>query len=133
MGEYEILDHRADLKIKIVGKDKEEIFQEAMKAMTDYLSPGLQKKKVEREIEVESIDLGTLLVDFLNEVLYFYQVEKEAYFGIKFIDFKDNFLRAILKGNKVRNFKKEIKAATYHNLEIKKRGEFLEAVVLFDI
>lgn len=132
MEKYKILDHKADLKIKVFGKNKKELFENGMKAMVDYLSPTLEKEKVKRKIRVKSIDFETLLVDFLNELLYYFQTKKEVYFEIKIKNLTEKVIEAYLFGNKIKSFSREIKAATYHNLKVKK-NKFLEAVILFDI
>jgi len=74
------------------------------------------------------------LVDFLSEVLYQTQVNKEIYNKVEFKKLTDTELEAEIFGQKVEGFGEDIKAATYHNLEIKQkeRGGW-EAIVLFDV
>ena len=132
---YEILEHKADLKIRVFGKTKEELFLNTLLGMTESQKPEIKgKEKIKREIEIKSIDLQTLLVDFLSEALYLSQVNKEVYFDISFKKFSDAKLKGELIGQKVERFGEDIKAATYHNLDIgqKKDGTW-EATILFDI
>ena len=135
MEKYEVLEHRADLKIRVFGKSREELFENALLAMTSGFRPKIknQKSKIQK-IKVKSSDFETLLVDFLSEVLYLIQVNKEIYTDVKFKKFSDTEIEAELSGEKVERFGEDIKAVTYHNLDVhQKEDSTWEATVLFDI
>ena len=145
MKKYEILEHKADLKIRAYGKTKKELFLNMLLGMTSALRAEIKIKK----IKIKSPDLPALLVDFLSEVLYLIQVNKEIYSEAKFVKFTDTELEAELIGQKVERFGEDIKAVTYHGLEVHQRPErsedgrrknilrskdgIWEATVLFDI
>ena len=136
MKRYKILEHKADLKIKVKGSSEEELFLNALLAMEEGLRPGTKetKEEIKREIKIKSIDLPALLVDFLNEALYLIQVHKEIYNNVKFKKITDTELEAELFGQKLERFGEDIKAVTYHGLDIHQRKDGIwEATVLFDI
>src|SRR3989344_9396794 len=136
MEKYEILEHKADLKIRVFGKTKEELFLNAMLGMEDCLKslPAEASAKAGeiRKIKIKSPDLPALLVDFLSEVLYLIQTNKEIYDKVDFEKFGDTELEAEISGKAVERFGEDIKAVTYHGLEIKqiKNGLWL-ATILF--
>ena len=133
---FEILEHKADLKIRAFGKTKEELFLNMMIGMNENMKPEIKEpiEKIKREIKIEPPDLNSLLVDFLSEALYLIQVNKETYNDIKFTKFSDTELEGELTGQKVERFGEDIKAVTYHGLDInQKKDGIWEAVVLFDI
>lgn len=141
MKDYEILEHPADLKIRAFGKTKEELFLNMVKGMTDGLHPEIKKPTVHtqqaselKNIKITSPDLGALLVDFLSEILYLIQINKEIYNNINFKKLSDTELEGELIGQKIERFDEDIKAVTYHALEVHqgKDGTW-EATVLFDI
>ncbi|XOB42051.1 MAG: archease [Candidatus Nealsonbacteria bacterium] len=134
MKKFEILEHKADLKIRAFGKNKEELFLNMLLAMTENQRPEILPGKVKREIKISSPELSSLLVDFLSEVLYLTQVNKEVYSEVNFKKFIDTGLKAELVGQKVESFGEDIKAVTYHSLDIhqKKDGTW-QTTVLFDI
>ena len=132
---YEILEHKADLKIRAFGKTKEKLFLNILLGMAKSQKPEIKgEEKIIRQINVKSLDSPALLVDFLSEILYQSQINKEIYSGAKFKKFSDNELEAELFGEKVERFGEDIKAVTYHNLDIhqKEDGDW-EVTVLFDI
>ena len=135
MLKFEILEHLSDLKIKIFGKNKKELFENAVFAMKECLRPEIEipEKNTKIKIKIKSADLFSLLVDFLSEVLYQAQVNKEVYHKVKFDKFSDTELEAELLGEKVKRFGLEVKGVTYHNLNIEKKDSYWQAVVLFDI
>ena len=131
---YEILGHKADLKIRVFGKTKKELFLNAVLAMGESLKPNGKSSIVDRKIKVKSGNLETLLVDFLSEVLYLVQVNKEIYINVEFNKFSDNEIEAELSGQKVERFGEDIKAVTYHNLDVRqKEDDNWEATILFDV
>jgi len=133
--EYKILEHPSDVRVQAFGKTKEELFLNAMKGMNEVLKPKILDKKSEnRKIKVKSVDLNALLVDFLSEVLYRIQTNKEVYNEVRFTKFSDTELEGELIGNKVESFGEDIKAVTYHGLKIiqGKKGLY-KATVLFDV
>ena len=133
---FEILEHQTDLKIKVFGKNLKEVFRNSMIAMVESMRPEIDfsfKKTFQRKIKIKSFDLDSLLVDFLSEVLYLIQVNKEVYKKIEFLKFEKYEIEAVLYGKKVKRFGLGIKAVTYHNLEIKKIKNNWYATILFDI
>ena len=135
MKKYEILEHKADLKIRAFGKDKKELFLNMLLAMAESQKPEIKsEEKIKRGVKIKSLDFPALLVDFLNEALYLSQVNKEVYLDFNFKKFKDNELEGELIGRKVDGFGEDIKAVTFHNLEVKQtENKNWEGTVLFDI
>ena len=139
MKRYEQIPHTADFAAKIYGKTLPELFENAAYAMFDMMS-GISESiasNFSAEIEVESQDKETLLVAWLNEVLYLFYKEQ-----VVFSDFKVYFkgsgkLQARIKGTKIKEHSNrispEIKAATYHDLEITNTAEGYEVTVVFDV
>lgn len=143
--DFEILPHIADLKLRIFGSSHEELFKNALAGMFQAAGPAApacrrnrgrllcSELPIKRKISVESDDLDSLLVDFLSEALYLSDSKNEAYLDAKILRLTDKKVEAEIRGVKVNNFDDEIKAVTYHELEIKKVGDHFETVIVFDI
>lgn len=133
---YEILEHKADIKFKITADNLNDLFEGALKGMADILvlKEDLTEEKIEKNIKVSSLDLSSLLVDFLSEILTFSDIEDCVFNEVKINDLKNNKIEAKISGFKFKKLKEEIKAVTYHQsrVEQNKDGQW-EAVVLFDI
>jgi len=134
MKNYEILEHKADLKIRASGKTREELFLNMMLGMEESMKPETGKEKITRKIKIKSLDTPSLLVDFLSEVLYLIQINKEIYKDIKFQKLTDKEVEGELTALKAERFGEDIKAVTHHDLDIhQNQNKTWEATVLFDI
>jgi len=135
---YEFINHTADVGIKVWGESLESLFENAAYSMFDILTE-LDKVKVKESlgVEIEGKRTDELLADWLRNLLY--KFNGEGYllreFNIEEISKKD--LKAKVGGEKLdlsrHTLKTEIKAVTYHGLEVKKTGQGWEAQVIFDV
>jgi len=132
---YEILEHKADLKIRAFGRTKEKLFQNMLLGMSENQKAEIKNtKEIKREIKIKSLDLPSLLIDFLSEVLYLSQTNREVYNNVNFKKFTNKKIEGGLIGQRVEKFREDIKAVTYHNLEVHQKGDKTwEAIVLFDL
>lgn len=137
MKKFEILPHTADLRIRAFGKTKKELFKNSLIGMSSFIKKIViknKKFKVKRNIKVQSSDLNNLLIDFLSEVLTLSDINQEVYFDVKFEEFFNKSLRATIYGIKIERFDEDIKAVTYHEIDIKKNKKGLwQATVVYDI
>ncbi len=151
MQNYQILEHTADLRIRAFGRTLEEFFGNALKGMMKYVKKDSKfqipiSKQVRRVVKISSPDWNALLVDFLSEALTLADINREVYREAEFVNFPRPvadgvqkkeagfFLEARLLGEKIGRFDKDIKAVTYHRLDIRKNKEGLwEATIVFDI
>lgn len=133
---YKIVSRTADLRMIVMGKNIVELFSSALAGMMFFLGPKIPKnpKPIRRIIKIESPDKTALLVDFLNEILSCSQINKETYDKIIFRKLTSTEINAEISGYAVENFREDIKAATYHEADIKqnKKGKWQTALV-FDI
>jgi SHS2 domain-containing protein len=141
MKEFEILEHTADIGIEAYGKTKREVFINSAKGMFEIIA-GENKNLKENfydKIKLEADNLEGLLFAWLNELLYIGETKLVILNKFEIKDLSNNKIEAEVKGIKINppsvKVKKEIKAATYHRLEIKKDEEsgFWSAQVIFDI
>ncbi len=84
------------------------------------------------DFRTSGIDPETLLVGFLSELLYRLESDRLAFDQIQ-LQFSTQSLDVHLEGAKVISQKKEIKAVTYHNLEIRQVNGSYEATIVFDV
>ncbi len=125
--------------MEVESETLEELFREAARGMFSYLLPDkpiLGKKTVEKKFELESVSLGTLLADFLNEFIFYFFSKKLVPLEIKIRGTGKFFLKgsAVLGGIGEEEFRnaREIKSAVYHGAEISKDRNF-RARVIFDV
>jgi SHS2 domain-containing protein len=136
--DYEILDHTADVCIRVYGKSFDELFENSARAMMDLITDRetIQPSQ-EIEIEVHGETMEELLVHLLQEILYLHEVKK-----MLFKDFKLNLTgEAHAKGKALgeeidvdkHDLRLDIKAVTYHNLKIEPINDKLKVDIVFDV
>jgi SHS2 domain-containing protein len=141
MKEFEILEHTADIGIIAYGKTKREVFINAAKGMFEIISGDTKnlKENFYDKIELEADNLEGLLFAWLNELLYIGETKLVILNKFEIKDLSNNKIEAEVRGMKINRLvckiEREIKAVTYHRLEIKKDEEsgLWRAQVIFDI
>lgn len=134
--QYKNLPHPADIRLEVTASCKEDIFRGALEGMAHIIQPDISKRKSQKkeQIKIHSLDLNTLLVDFLNEILAKSDIYNCIFDKIKIKELADNCIEGTIEGGKVEKFSQEIKAATYHKLDIfQDKKDIWKAVILFDI
>ena len=123
---YRNLEHMTDAFIEVRGETLEEAFETAGISVVDtILDVKCVEKKTERKIEVNATDLNSLLYSWLEEIIILTITEGFAArsFSVKITKADKYLLTAIISGEPIdfdkHHFKLEIKAPTYHLMEIK--------------
>jgi len=143
MPRYEVIPHTADIGLRVFGRDLKELFSNAAAGMMRFMIDDLSVFDCREEIEIKLSGLSQeeLLVSWLGELLYKLTVEHwlGGQFEIGSLDKEgDKYsLLARVKGQKIdykkADIKREIKAATYHNLAIKKNNGSWVVEIIFDV
>lgn len=145
MRDFEAMPHTADLKIRVYGASLQQLFCNALVGMFQAIEPVAPQctwngdrlvcpqLPSQHEINISSPDVTMLLIDFLSEALYLSDVHNEAYLKVDMHAFDERHIQATLYGVPVKRFGIEIKAVTYHDLEIKKIDEEYQVDIVFDI
>jgi SHS2 domain-containing protein len=135
---YEIFDHTADIGLIVFGKDLGSLFANAGEGFFDLITDlSVVRARVERRIELRGEAIERLMVDWLTELLYLHEVEslllKE--FNVKFVG--EDGLKAVVRGEPFEEgthvIKTEIKAVTYHQIQVQEGEGEWKARVIFDL
>ena len=135
---YILLDHTADLGIRTWGPDLEKLFENAGMALMDLLISGESSKKAfPKKISLKGDDLADLMVRWLGEILYLLEGEMLVVTSIRMADIRPARLDADLKtvpfDPEIHEILNEIKAVTYHQIEVSERANRWEARIIFDL
>jgi len=140
MKRYEIIEHTADVGVRIYGETLEDLFINSASALfallLDYKPQALKQKNIRMEADSRE----ELFANWLNELI-------SQFFADKFLPGQYNLSinskskPYSLEGNIIgqdfnpyeNKINLEIKAATYHNLKIAYRNGGYMAEVIFDV
>ncbi len=140
---YEEIEHTADWAIRVRGRDLEALFVAAARGMFSLLTEtAAVEPRREIELDLRAIDTETLLVDWLNELLYLAE-ERQLLcsdFQITQLDAPEPGrseraarLRARVAGCAAPGLRKTIKAATFSSLAITRAAAGYTTEIVFDV
>lgn len=138
MTKYKFIDHTADVGIQVFGDDPQQLFTNAGIAMfeliTDLKSP---KWDHEQMLSIKGEDWPDLLVAWLRELLYLWTGKELLVTSIEIEDINEfsisAYVRCVDYNAEKHRINHEIKAVTYHQIEVKKTHKDWTATVIFDI
>lgn len=138
MPDYELIEHTADICVRVKGRDLKDLFKKSGLLIFQISSQKREakyKKQYKLSIILKADNLEELFINWLNELLSLSSAK-----GLIFEDFKINkidksSLEAAAMGSDIRNYKvnTEIKAATYHELKLQEVKSGWQAEVIFDV
>jgi SHS2 domain-containing protein len=131
---WEEIDHTADWALRVRGRDLAALFENAARGMMSLIGgeadPG---EPYQRTITLQAPDKIVLLVDWLNELLYFIENDDVLLTEITVRRLTDTALEAEVRGGRGRHLRRPIKAATYHHLAIQHTPTGFQTVIVFDV
>jgi SHS2 domain-containing protein len=135
---YRQLAHTADLAWRLWGKDLPELFENAGRALSATLTDlRFVRRRDTREVRLASSDREALLVDWLNYLLYLFDIDGFLGRDFRVEKLTPKHLEARVTGecfDEARHpAKTAVKAATFHHLAIVPRGDGWQATVVLDL
>ncbi len=123
--EFEFIDHTADVGIIAYGANLGQAFSNAARALFSLITELDSINEVlYRDIELVASDEESLLVEWLNGLIYLFDTENILFKRFDVIVLNDRRLKGRGYGEKVDNsrhqLKTGVKAATYHMLSVDK-------------
>ena len=137
MKNFEYFEVTADIGFRAYGKNLNEAFENAGLAIFNIISDtdDIDSTK-EISFEITSEDNVSLLYDYLEELLFYHEVEFMLFSKFD-VEIGENFhLKATIKGEPIdwdkHERKTEIKAITFHKMEVR-LNDIVELQVIVDL
>ena len=136
MQSFKVLDHDADIRLEVYGASMEKLFENAAGAVfsliidpASVIAPSLEKR-------ITVTGNGELLINFLNELLFTWDVDRFIPANVS-VAFGTENLTATIKGetfNEDRHsIQLQMKAVTYHKFSITEENGMLKATIIIDV
>ena len=135
---YEVFDHTADVGINAYGDTLAALFIHAAQGMESLMVPPEQvRKTTSKEITAQGHDLVSLLVEWLNELVFLFDTEHLLFcdFTVDAIDETHVVGRAFGEPFDAQrhDIASAIKAVTWHEAAVKHAESGYQARIIFDI
>ena len=133
---FEEISHTADIKIRVRAPTLEALFSETFNALMQVMYGTERSGGIVKEIEVESPDNESLLLDFLSEVLFVSEVESLVFFNAS-ISIHGSQLTAELSGEPFDPLRhsggSEVKGISFSGLSIIHDANGYMLDIIFDV
>ena len=136
--DFIVLDHTADLGIMVRGVGIKDLFERTAYAMMKIMvsSKSVEKSK-SLKLSLDGEDLAELMVHWLGEILYLFHGEKKVVSRLEIDSISLSHLDATLDtvsfSTDLHEVLCEIKAVTFHQIEVAEKDDQWEAKVIFDL
>ncbi len=134
---FEEIDHSGDVGIEALGRDEAEALENATLGLFSLMACRGVTARFERVLAVDADSEEDMVVDWLSEVIATASTHGEVYCEVQIERTGEHSVRGILRGEPIEAGRHElrfdVKAATYHGLEIERTGERCRVRVIFDL
>ena len=138
MNDFRLLAHTADMGIEATGNSRAEVFVAAAQGLKEMIfgdAPVTPRQSA--PVSLASGDVGELLVAWLGEILYLFEVRGLVPAEFVIHEITENSLRGEVYGEpfdpKRHPVEREVKAITYHQLSVERDGQGWRAKVYVDL
>ncbi|MBI2830942.1 MAG: archease [Chloroflexi bacterium] len=136
MKKFELIEHTADIGLNAYGGTLAEAFANAAYGMFSVIADLDAVREVEsRQVEISEDDAEALLFEWLNNLLYLFDVDRIIFKRFDITEFGEWKLKATCYGEKYdpsrHQIKLGVKAATYHMMKVD--SEKNEVRVILDV
>jgi len=135
---YHLIDHTADFGIHVSGTNSKDLFANAAEALFDVITDIDSLTGYDScHIEVSGEDWSDLMINWLREILYLWNGKERLVKSANITSLSENKLSAQVVFDPYdpdrHAIKTEIKAATYHQIQVKLTPSGWTARIIFDI
>lgn len=135
---YRRMDPTADCGIQVFGNDLKALFENAGMALFDLIADiSLIESGLEYPVQVSGSDWPDLMVNWLRELLYLWTGKELMVKEIKVLEISEFKVSANISGEAFNinqhRLNHEIKAVTYHRIQVTQSPAGWEASVIFDV
>jgi SHS2 domain-containing protein len=136
MKKFELIEHTSDIGVVAYGKTLAEAFANAAGGMFSIIAELENVQETEsRRVAISGDDMEGLLFEWLNSLIYYFDVEMLLFKRFDIIYLDNSRLEAICHGEKYdpsrHQLKTGVKSATYHMLEVDRAKNQVQ--VIFDV
>jgi SHS2 domain-containing protein len=135
---YRLIDHTADFGIHVSGTDSKDLFANAAQALFDVITDiDSLTGQNSCHMEVSGEDWADLMVNWLREMLYLWNGREMLVKSVQILSLTENKIFARIYFDVYMPdrhiIKTEIKAVTYHQIQVKSSPSGWKAQIIFDI
>lgn len=131
---FKIIEHMADIGIAASGTTLSEAFASAAAGLFSIITDISKIRETQRRmLEVSGPDIEVLLFNWINELIYIFDVDHMLFNRFEVTYLEETLLTAVCHGEKydpaVHALLKEVKSATLHKLEVDRASNKVQVIL----
>ncbi len=135
---FELVDHTADVGLRLWAPTVEGVFEEAGKAVFSLICDPLTVEQTEvTDVRVEADDRELLLAAWVNELIFQFEAKRALFADFELKELDETHLVARVSGERLDPARHAVcggvKAATLHELAVREGAEGWEGFVILDV
>ncbi|HSA60261.1 MAG TPA: archease [bacterium] len=135
---YRVLEHTADIRLRVSGRSFAGLLKNAVFALTDQILDARSVRAIQsRKLRVRGSSLEELFVKVLQECLFLFDARGFAVRTLRGMRLEGDVLEGVLRGERFsprrHGPKSEVKAVTFHGLKVKRRLKLWSAEIVLDV
>lgn len=132
---HELIDHTSEVRLRLRARSLGELLAEAGRALAELQLRGAESGAAAgtRRLRVAAADRESLLVDWLNELIFLAETERWVATGFEIERVDARSVEATASGVELARISGLVKAATMHGLRVADMDRAVEAEVILDV
>jgi SHS2 domain-containing protein len=132
---HRFVEHTGELELRLEAPDFASLLEEAARALADIMAEDASGAltSAPEHVELSARDRESLLVDWLNELVYRAEVNKCVYRDVHVGRADDRHIEAVVRGHEPSCPRTAVKAATWHRIRVWGTPAGLEATLVLDV
>jgi SHS2 domain-containing protein len=132
---HELIDHTSEVRLRLRARSLGELLAEAGRALAELQLRGAKAGAAAgtRRVRVAAADRESLLVDWLNELIFLAEAERWVATGFEIERVDARSVEATASGVELTRISGLVKAATMHGLRVGDMNGAVEAEVILDV
>ncbi len=132
------IDHTGDIGIEVAATDRGQLFERAAWGLFSVLTePSIVEPREAHAVAVEGTDPDDLMVKWLSELNFLHVTQHDLFSKFSIDELDDTRLAATVWGEPIDSDRHtvytEVKAITYHQLEIEETADGWRVQIIFDM
>jgi len=133
-----LIEHTADIGLEVRATTLAELFRQAALGLLQVLEPLTPARPLQaRPVSLSGSEPAELLVGWLNEILFWLETRRLLPAEFEVRELSDRRLRGVIRGEplvpKRHRLQREVKAATWHQLQLQHQAEGWFARIYLDL
>lgn len=133
--DYQFEEHVGEVRVRLLSPDYPGLFRVAGLALAELMLGDAARTPSTpwEEVTVRAPDREALLVEWLNELIFRSETQKRVYTDFEIREASGEEIRAALRGVDPEQLRTAVKAATFHDVSVRRPRTGYEATVVLDV